>query len=139
MRLRRQHPARPGGDGIHEPNMTPLIDVSLVLVVILMVATPLAFQSGIAVNAASASGRAAAQRTRADRIELDVLASGQVRVNRTLVPRDHLAGALAPLVQDAAGCLVVVRCDDGVRHGDFVSVLDTVRGTGATRIAVVGD
>ena len=33
--------------GIFEPNMTPLIDVSLVLVVILMVATPMAFQSAI--------------------------------------------------------------------------------------------
>ena len=50
---------RPVEAGIHEPNMTPLIDVSLVLVVILMVATPMAFQSGIAVQSANRSGRRA--------------------------------------------------------------------------------
>ena len=34
-------------EAIHEPNMTPLIDVCLVLVIILMVSTPMAFQSSI--------------------------------------------------------------------------------------------
>ena len=50
-RRRRRHgpkPRRPATDGIYDPNLTPLIDVSLVLVVILLVATPMALQSGIA-------------------------------------------------------------------------------------------
>jgi biopolymer transport protein ExbD len=44
---------RKSENGIYEPNMTPLIDVSLVLVVILMVATPLALQSSIGVSRAA--------------------------------------------------------------------------------------
>jgi len=43
--------------GIYDVNMTPLIDVSLVLVVILMVAMPMILQSGIAVRNAAAGGR----------------------------------------------------------------------------------
>lgn len=128
-----------GSGGIYDPNMTPLIDVSLVLVVILMVATPLAFQSGIAVNAAAASGRAAPVHAKAERIELAVLADGTVRVNLTVVPRSGLAGALAPLLAQSPSGMVVVRCDDGVSHGDFVSVIDEARSLGAAKIAVVGD
>jgi biopolymer transport protein ExbD len=133
MHTRRQTEA-----GIHEPNMTPLIDVSLVLVVILMVATPMAFQSGIAVQSAGRSGRKAESHVQPDRIELAVRADGRVDVNRKSVARDSLAVALGPLLQLSPNRLVVLRCDDGVPHGDFVSVLDEARQLGAARIAVVG-
>lgn len=135
MSIRRRGSAN--GDGIYEPNMTPLIDVSLVLVVILMVATPLAFQSGIAVNAAAKSGRAAKEKTRLERIELTLLPDGRVQVNRDVVERATLRVALEPLLAQSSNGLVVVRCDDGLPHGDFVSVIDEARGLGATKIAVV--
>ena len=118
--------------------MTPLIDVSLVLVVILMVATPMAYQSGIAVNAANRSGKKAEQPVKVERIEVSVLADGQVTVNRTTVPRESLERLLKPLILAAPNGLVVLRCDDGVPHGEFVSVLDEARQLGAAKIAVVG-
>jgi biopolymer transport protein ExbD len=130
--------SRPPQDGIHEPNMTPLIDVSLVLVVILMVATPLAFQSGIAVQAAARGGRAAARDARTERIEVSVKADGRVDVNRVSVPRDSLAAALRPLLAASPTGTVVVQCDGAVPHGDFVTVLDEARRLGAAHIAVVG-
>jgi biopolymer transport protein ExbD len=118
--------------------MTPLIDVSLVLVVILMVATPLAFQSGIAVQAAARGGRAAEKEKKVERIELSLTADGRVSVNRLSVPRDSLASALRPLLQASPTGLVVVQCADGVPHGDFVGLLDEARQLGAAHIAVVG-
>jgi biopolymer transport protein ExbD len=134
MRFQHRHP----DVGIHEPNMTPLIDVSLVLVVILMVATPMAFQSGIAVQSANRAGRKAVEQTKSDRIELAVKADGTVVVNRRTVARDSLAFALRPLLELSPNRLVVLRCDDAVPHGDFVSVLDEARQLGAAKIAVVG-
>jgi len=128
-----------GTDGIFEPNMTPLIDVSLVLVVILMVATPMAFQSGITVNAATATGSAAKATPDVDRIEVRVRANGTVDVNRVEVMRENFGMAMRPLLQSGADHLVVVRCDDEVAHGQFVSVLDEAKALGASRIAVVGD
>jgi biopolymer transport protein ExbD len=125
-------------EGIHDVNMTPLIDVSLVLVVILMVATPLAFQSSIALRTAAASGRNAAERAPAERVELGVLADGRVRVNRAVVPREALAGVLGPALRESATRLVVVDCEDGVPLGRFVGVIDEARGLGAARIAVIG-
>ena len=129
---------RPTDPGIHEPNMTPLIDVSLVLVVILMVATPMAFQSGIAVGSAPSSGRKATAHEKPDRIELAIRSDGHVDVNRRSVPRDSLAVALRPLLQLSPDRAVVLRCDDRVPHGAFVSVLDEARQLGATKISVVG-
>ena len=118
--------------------MTPLIDVSLVLVVILMVATPMAFQSGIAVNSAGKSGKKAEQPVKVERIELALTADGIVTVNRKTVPRDSLERVLKPLILAAPNGVVVLRCDDGVAHGEFVSVLDQARQLGASKIAVVG-
>jgi biopolymer transport protein ExbD len=130
---------KPGraADGIYEPNMTPLIDVSLVLVVILMVATPLAFQSGIAINSTTKSGRSAAK-DHDVRIEVSLLADGTITINRERMPRTEMASHLGPLLASSQSHTVIVRCDDTVAHGDFVSVLDEARALGATHVAVVG-
>ncbi|TMQ63366.1 MAG: biopolymer transporter ExbD [Candidatus Eisenbacteria bacterium] len=133
----KRRPSR-GSDAIVEPNMTPLIDVSLVLVVILMVATPLAFQSSIAINTASRAGKQAAEMARTERIELFVHADGTIGVNRLVVPREALGVTLKPLIEQSATRMVVVRCDDEVPHGAFVGVLDEAKSVGAARIAVVG-
>lgn len=122
--------------GIYEPNMTPLIDVSLVLVVILLVATPMAFQSAIAVRTASATGKSAAQKTEADRIEVRVRADGRVEVDRVTVTPDSLAGALAPLLAASRERTVVVHCDPTVPHGTMVTVLDEAKAAGAAQIAL---
>ena len=134
----RKHRRRYAEQGIYEPNMTPLIDVSLVLVVILMVATPMAYQSGIQVQSANRSGRKAAEQARIERIELDLAASGRVTVNRREVPADSLGWALEPLLRASPNSVVVLRCDDGVPHSRFVGVLDEARQLGASKIAVVG-
>lgn len=125
-------------DLIYDVNMTPLIDVSLVLVVILMVATPLVFQSSIALRTAARSGRTAAAEARAERVELAVLADGRVRVDRAVVERADLAAVLGPRLGQSATRLVVVQCEDGVPLGTFVGVVDEAKSLGASRIAVVG-
>lgn len=125
-------------DGIHDVNMTPLIDVSLVLVVILMVATPMAFQSSIAVQRAAKSGQKAEVVAQAERIEIRIVSADSVFVNRAVVPRDAIEGTLRPLLSRSATRTVVVRCADGVPHGTFVGILDEAKRCGAADIAVVG-
>ena len=125
-------------EGIFEVNMTPLIDVSLVLVVILMVATPMAFQSSIAVKSAAASGKAAKLSSRAEWIEVSILGEDSVRVNRVVVRRSALESQITPLIAESPTRQVVVRCDDRVSHGTFVAVLDAAKSAGATHLAVMG-
>jgi len=125
-------------EGIFEPNMTPLIDVSLVLVVILMVATPLAFQSSIAVQRAAQAARKAAIIADAERIEITIVSQETVLVNKNEIPRESLPALLKPLLEASPSKVVVVRCADNVPHGSFVSVLDEAKACGASQIAVVG-
>lgn len=125
-------------ESIHEPNMTPLIDVSLVLVVILMVATPMAFQSSIGVQKAAQAGKAAALAAKAERVEITIVSADSVAVNRTAVPRKDMKLLLQPLLQLSQTKTVIIHCAETVPHGAFVGVLDEAKQCGAANIAVVG-
>ena len=123
---------------MHEANLTPLIDVSLVLVVILLVATPLAFQSSLAVQTAAASSRSAQQHVSEDRVEITIHGTGGVTVNRMDLEDSTVPEILEPLLAASSTGLVVVRCDDEVSHGRFVRLIDEARRVGARSIAIVG-
>ena len=125
-------------ESIFEPNMTPLIDVCLVLVVILMVATPMAFQSSIGVQKAAKAGKAAAIAVKSERVEISIVSADTVTVNRTTVVRKDLPLLLKPLLQLSNTKTVIVHCADTVPHGAFVGVLDEAKQCGAAQIAVVG-
>jgi biopolymer transport protein ExbD len=125
-------------EAIHDPNMTPLIDVCLVLVIILLVSTPMSYQSSIAVQRAAKSGQAAKYTARSERVEITLVSPELVLVNQNQIPRSSLTGLLKPLLEASATKLVVVRCGDGISHGAFVSVLDDAKACGASQIAVVG-
>jgi biopolymer transport protein ExbD len=126
-------------NGMHEINMTPLIDVSLVLVVMLMLATPLAFESSIALREARKTAKAAKEKTNDERIEIRILSEDEVMVNHTVLGRDQLATTLRPMLDTSTHGIVVVACNRGVSHGAFVSVLDQAKFCGARQIAVTGE
>ena len=124
-------------EGINEPNMTPLIDVSLVLVVILLVATPMALQSGIAVSRTAESGTQAAP-ARSERIEIAVRSGDRIELNGNPVTLETLGAALQPLIAASATRQVVITCEDNVPHGTFVMVLDEARRQGAVGLGIAG-
>jgi biopolymer transport protein ExbD len=127
---------RPSGEGAIEVNMAPLIDVSLVLVVILLLATPLAFESSIAVRQAVVSGKTASEETKTERIEIDILSDEVLVINRERISYDSFEEVLTPLLASSGEHQVVVTCDDAVSHGRFVNVLDQAKLCGAQKIAV---
>jgi len=117
-------------------NMTPLIDVSLVLVVMLILATPLAFESRIDVKGAAKTGQQAEVEKKSERIEIIVESEETVRVNQNVVKRTVLQSALTPLLAESVDHGVFIGCEPGVSHGAFVDVLDQAKQSGATEIAV---
>ena len=127
---------RKSEDAIAQINVVPLIDVSLVLVVILMLLTPLAFESSIAVHRAEAASRKAERTEPTERVEVLILSDAEVRVNRTRVARENLPATLQPLLAGAVPPPVVVSCAPGVTHGAFVGVLDLAKSCGAQELAV---
>lgn len=125
--------------GINEVNMVPLIDVSLVLVVILMLATPLAFESSLTIHEARKTTKTAKEKTNDERIEVRIVSEDNVLVNRTSVARTLLGSTLSPMLETSTHGIVIVACSDRVSHGTFVNVLDRIKLCGARQIAVTGD
>lgn len=123
---------------LSEVNLTPLIDVSLVLVVILLLATPLAFESSFGVRKTAATARRASDVKKEARIELAIESDSAVRVNKTLIAIEDLGDVLAPLIAESSTRDVTVRCKDEVAHGTFVHVLDVTKLNGAKEIAIAG-
>ena len=135
MMRRRDQGAEAGP--LSESNTTPLIDVSLVLVVILMVASPLAFESSFGVHKGAPLAQPAVIEDVPERVELAITGENRVEVNGRAVAIDQLAGALAPLLGTGAPKRdVAVSCADQVSHGAFVRVLDIAKLNGAANIAV---
>jgi biopolymer transport protein ExbD len=124
--------------GICEVNLVPLIDVSLVLVVMLLLASPMAFESSLFVRGASTSAKSAAKIDPSERVEVRIVSEDEVVVNRARMPRSELEGALRPLLRDRVAAPVVVSCEERVSHGTFVAVLDQTKQCGANEIAVMG-
>jgi biopolymer transport protein ExbD len=121
----------------HEVNVTPLIDVSLVLVVMLLLTTPLAFESSIDVRNAAQSAKRAKVPEKDPRIEIVLLSDSTVQVNRATLMRADLSTTLQPLIESREDHGVVISCRGGVTHGAFVNVLDQAKQCGAGEIAVV--
>jgi len=136
--LKWQYREEAVGQGKADLNLTPLIDVSLCLVVILLLATPLAFESGFAVRRAIASAREGIDESHQARIELAILSEDSVRINKQAIARRDLEPALASALSQSPNGLVTVDCADAVQHGTFVEVLDLAKLHGASEIAVVG-
>jgi biopolymer transport protein TolR len=135
--MRWNRPQKDNGT-MSEVNLTPLIDVSLVLVVILLLATPLAFESSFGVRKTDATARKASDVKKEARIELAIESDSTVRVNKTVVAIDDLGDVLAPLIAESSTRDVTVKCEDGVSHGTFVHVLDVTKLNGAKEIAIAG-
>lgn len=117
--------------------MTPLIDVSLVLVVMLLLMTPLALETNLGIRSALASGRQEAGQE-VERVEIHVVDDVSVQVNEKAMPRSEMGAALVGLLAGQSAPTVAVSCEADVSHGTFVEVLDVAKSAGAAEIAFVG-
>src|SRR6266436_6102737 len=124
----------PGGGAISNINVTPLVDVMLVLLVIFMVTAPI-LQQGVNINLPKV--RAAALTGEEQQLVVAVNRNGQVYLNDTTVALPELGTKLQAILKLQPDKQVFLRADQSVRYGDVMRVIATVKGAGVERLGMV--
>jgi biopolymer transport protein ExbD/biopolymer transport protein TolR len=114
-------------------NITPLVDVVLVLLIIFMVTAPV-LQSGIEVNVPKTK---VVKQISEERVVISITKGQEVYVNNDHVKLDELGAALHQKIRDPRGQAVYVRADQDVAFGAFATVMSTVKSAGITNISIV--
>ncbi|WP_425311694.1 ExbD/TolR family protein [Microvirga massiliensis] len=130
---RRRRRSRRGGP-INEINMTPFIDVMLVLLIIFMVAAPL-LTAGVPLDLPQT--RAAPLNVDTKPVTLSIRASGQVFLGETELSDEEIVGRLASTAKQGFDERIFVRGDKKVDYGRVAQVMSIVTAAGYKRVALV--
>jgi len=120
---------------VHEINVTPFIDVMLVLLIIFMVAAPLAtFDLGVELPASAIEPR-----PRPDKpVFVTVKPDLSVAVGEDIIAREALTFTLDTVSKGNKDERIYLRADKAVSYGDLMEVMNLLRNAGYLKVALVG-
>ncbi len=123
-----------------EINVTPFVDVMLVLLIVFMVAAPL-LTSGVPVDLPKTDAKAISEED-SKPIEITVTKDGKIYIGETEYEEDNLLFQLQAMKQNVAGDddrRVYVRGDASVDYGRMMRVIGSVNGAGFTKVALISE
>jgi len=123
------------GDYKSDINITPLVDIVLVLLIIFMVITPL-LQQGYDVKVPPKATVNEPQ-SMTDQVIVSLTPQNKIFLNKTEVTAAQLSQQLSDILKNRRDKTVFFSGDDGSNYGEVVKVMDIVRNSGAKNLGIV--
>jgi len=118
-------------------NVTPMVDVMLVLLIIFMVITPM-LQKGVSVNLAKTDNPTKMpEADKEDSLIVAVMRDGKIYFNSDVVSAEQLTDKVKDKLANKADKRIFVKADAGAKYGDVVAVVDDVRSAGVDQLGLL--
>jgi len=122
---------------VSDINVTPMVDVMLVLLIIFMVITPM-LQKGVSVDLARVQNpRSMADADKEDAVVLAVTRDGKVYLGSSPIMIDQITSTVKERLTNKLDKTVYVKSDARTRYGDVVTVVDNVRAAGVDALGLL--
>ena len=118
-------------------NVTPMVDVMLVLLIIFMVITPM-LQKGVSVNLAKTDNPTKMpEADKEDSMIVAIMRDGQIYLNSDKVSAATLTDTVKDKLANKTDKRIFVKADGGAKYGDVVAVVDDVRSAGVDQLGLL--
>ena len=118
-------------------NVTPMVDVMLVLLIIFMVITPL-LQKGVSVDKAlTHNPREMPDAEKTDAVEVAITRDGKFFLNAQPIALGDLTKQVDDLMQNKLNKVVFIKSDARAKYGDVVAAVDNVRAAGIEQLGLI--
>jgi biopolymer transport protein TolR len=125
-----------GGGGIKSDiNVTPLVDVMLVLLIIMMIVAPL-LQQGVPVRLPLAANSSEKPETQNQTV-LAITADKRYFVNAVQVPKDDMQRRVADILEQKKEKLVIIKADEDAEYGAVMEAMDNLRKVGIEDMGLI--
>ena len=125
-----------GGSSLNsDPNVVPMIDIMLVLLIIFMVMQPM-LRKAIDLQLPDPQPATAAANPTSNQIVLEVQPDGKYAINKEPVSRERLASRLKEIYDPRPDKIIFIKGDPTVKYQDVIWTMDVARGAGVKVIGV---
>jgi len=125
------------GSTMSEPNVIPMADIMLVLLIIMMVITPM-LQKGVSVDMAKVNNPVdMPDADKDDAILLSITRDGTIYLRQTKIDLSQVTAKVKDEVSNRLNKVVFIKSDSRTKYGDVVTVVDDVRAAGVEQLGLL--
>lgn len=114
-------------------NVTPLVDVVLVLLIIFMITAPAIYQAGIKVELPKAASGEKVERVT---LRFSLMPNGEIRLGSDPVQLARVPSIVEDALKKDPQATAVVAADRNLAHGTVIELIDSLKSSGLTKIAL---